>query len=75
VCPQNQEWRDGCGSCMQSMQQVGFTFRAGRAVEGEKELKACFISGQENATAVWVKALPQLSQEEYEALPAACWRK
>lgn len=75
ACPQNKEWKVGCGSCLQSAVQLGYTFRAGRKASEEKRLLACDVIGQENATAVWVKGLPPLSPSDYSKLPAACWRK
>ncbi len=74
-CPLNKDWKTGCGSCLQSAVQLGYTFRAGRSVPNEKALGACEASGQENATAVWVKGLTPLSPDEYSKLPAPCWRK
>lgn len=74
-CPHNVEWRHGCTGCLASIATLGFTFRAGRASSEEKHLKGCDIIGQENATAVWVRALPPVSPSEYEQLPKHCWRK
>lgn len=75
ACPQNKEWKTGCGSCLQSAVQLGYTFRAGRSVANEKVLGACDITGQENATAVWVKEVMPMLPEQHASLPAACWRK
>lgn len=74
-CPHNVEWRHGCTGCLQGISTLGFTFRAGRTAAEEKALKGCDVIGQENATAVWVRALPPASPSEYEALPKHCWRK
>jgi hypothetical protein len=74
-CPLNEDWRQGCGSCRESTKQIGFTFRAGRKSKDEGGLMACSVTGQENATAVWLKAPPSLSPETHNQLPEHCWRR
>jgi hypothetical protein len=74
-CPLNEDWRQGCGTCRESTKQIGFTFRAGRKSKGEEKLMACSLIGQENATAVWLKAPPSITPEQREQLPNHCWRK
>ena len=74
-CPNNVNWKTGCGSCASATENEGFTFRAGRRTVGEERLQGCHIVGQENRTAVWLKSPPPVTPAEREAFPTHCWRK
>ena len=75
-CPYNEDWLGtGCASCLGAAKKLGYTFRAGRHVVNGDDLKGCSILGQENPTAVWMKAPPVPTPQQLEGLPAHCWRK
>lgn len=74
-CPKNQEFRGGCGSCLENIQRIFFVWRRDRPLPLEAELKACEVTGQHNGAAALSAYQPELTQEERDALPAGCWRK
>lgn len=75
-CVYNEDWTgQGCASCLTAAKRLGYTFRAGRQVRNGDDLRGCAILGQENPTAVWLKAPPVPTPQQLEGLPAHCWRK
>jgi hypothetical protein len=75
-CPHQKEWADyGCGSCVASVRQQSFVFRAGRTTN--RKVSGCSILKQENAAACFasLSVLPDATVAQREALPNHCWRK
>ncbi|NBW10607.1 MAG: hypothetical protein EBR82_21540 [Caulobacteraceae bacterium] len=76
-CPKQIDWADyGCGSCVASIRQKGYVFRAGRET-GIKNVTGCSVLKQDNSTAVFahLDSLPDATPEQMEKLPTGCWRK
>lgn len=77
ACPLQKDWSDyGCGSCVSSIRQKGFVFRAGRET-GIKGVMGCGVLKQDNTTAVFahLEGLPEAAEEQKLRLPNGCWRK
>jgi hypothetical protein len=75
-CPLQRDWADyGCGSCVSSIRQQSFVFRAGK--EPHRKVTGCSILKQENNAACFanVSSLPDMTPEQRAALPNHCWRK
>lgn len=71
-CPKNIVYNDsGCGSCLQTIEQLSLIYKANRQTPFDRELRACSAIGQHNGTAVWAKSLPPHSAD----VPQECWRK
>jgi hypothetical protein len=75
ACPHNEEFRGGCGSCVDNINRLFFVWRRDRALPREAELKACKILGQHNGAAVLADRLPTIDSDANAKLPAQCWRK
>ena len=75
ACPRNQEFRGGCGSCVENINRLFFVWRRDRALPRESELGGCTVIGQHNGCAALAARLPDLSPEIQAALPSDCWRK
>jgi hypothetical protein len=75
-CPFNSDFRaGGCGSCIDGIERLGFTWLRQRSTPSDKLLKGCRITGQYNLCAVQAQVQPPLQPGEWEQLPAVCWRK
>ena len=74
-CPKNVEWREGCGSCIESVSRLSFVWKGNLGTPLDNRLYACAVTGQKNDCAVWTDALPPLSAEQTARLPGNCWRK
>lgn len=75
ACPNNQEFRGGCGSCVDNINRVFFVWRRNRTLPREAELGACAVIGQHNGAACLASQLPDLPNGVRERLPDRCWRK
>lgn len=76
-CPLQKDWADyGCASCVSSIRQKGYVFRAGRET-GLKGVTGCRLLVQDNTTAVFadLASLPDVPVEVREQMPNNCWRK
>lgn len=74
-CPRNQNYRGGCSSCVQSIDQNSFMYRRGRTTPSDSQLGSCDALDLHCATAVWSTRLPELSDEQKQKVPDNCWRK
>lgn len=75
-CPLQRDWADyGCGSCVASVRQKGYVYRAGR--ETGIKITGCAVLKQDNTTAVFAHpdALPEATEAQRASLPHQCWRK
>jgi hypothetical protein len=70
-CPQNQNYRGGCPSCVSSIDQTSFSYRRGRTTPSDDRLGGCTVLGEHLPTSVWSAKLPATS----EPVPDFCWRK
>lgn len=69
-CPENKEWKTGCGECTSNIDRLSKLVRSGHALARDRKLKACSVLGQENRAAVWLKR-DRLSSADN--LPGHCW--
>lgn len=77
-CPHNVDYKSGgCGSCLDSIERVGFVLRRDRQVANGTRLQGCRATGQHNPTAIWFsdEVLPPLSEQARGLIPKECWRK
>jgi hypothetical protein len=75
-CSFQKDWADyGCGSCVSSVRQQSYVFRAGR--ETPQKVTGCSILKQDNNAACFAPAssLPDATEAQRAALPSYCWRK
>lgn len=71
-CPKNQNYRGGCTSCVQSIDQNSFIYRHGRTTSSDHALGACDVLDEHLPTSVWSTKLTKPAGDQ---LPDNCWRK
>lgn len=70
-CPQNQNYRGGCPSCVSSIDKSSFQYRRGRSTPYDDRLGGCVVLGEHLPTSVWSAKLTPTT----ENVPQECWRK
>ena len=70
-CPQNQNYRGGCGSCVQATDQASFIYRHNRSTPFDSRLGACQILDEHLTTSIWGTKLGRTDK----AVPDFCWRR
>lgn len=74
TCPQNQEWRIGCPPCISATERTLVLLRQNQ--NAEPTTLGCALSGQDNATAVWMpESLLKHRVQYLDSLPDHCWMK
>jgi hypothetical protein len=71
-CPQNKNYRGGCGSCVQSIESSSFVYLRNRKASETAALGACDALSEHLPTSIWSdKQMPV----DNPSLPDNCWRK
>ena len=69
-CPNNANWRSGCGSCIISAERICASVRQGRDTKTTRVLGGCHLLRHDNRTAVFLDKEVLASSGN---LPTNCW--
>jgi len=70
ACPNNINWRGGCGSCIDATERISASVRQGRDTPSSEVLGGCSLQRHDNRSAIF------LDRDEFQKatnLPANCW--
>jgi hypothetical protein len=69
-CPQNVNWRAGCGSCIVSTDRISASVRQGRDTSSSAVLGGCMMMRHDNRSAIF---FDKDTFEKPNNLPQNCW--
>ena len=74
-CPQNQNYRGGCSSCVQSIDSKSSVYLRNRTASESSRLGACMVLSEHLPTSIWSTQLESLTEAQAALVPTNCWRR